>query len=152
MVKSHISEAESERSRPAPLPVQPQMIPQATSQVIPQVVPQVQIAQQVYPTSGFERHIISRVLPNRRSYVLKLILDLAAENRFSTKEIESILVDEKRLCGRTSFYAYLKELKYRGQISSANIDERSIIVSTGSKPQQVQKTFDEIVENLDRSG
>lgn len=142
LVKSHISSQKSE-SQHVQMPIMQSMAQPVSPSMMPPVA-------QVYPTSGFERHIISRVLPNRKSYVLKFIIDLAAENRFSTKEIESIVVDEKRLCGRTSFYGYLKELKYRGQIGTANIEERIIVVGTQSKPQQVQKTFDEIVDNLDK--
>lgn len=104
-----------------PMPFASQQVPQNISSLPPS---------QVFPQSGFERHIMSRVLPNRKGYVVKFILDLVAENRFSTKEIEEIVVKEKGLCGRTSFYAYLKELKYRGRISTANIDERAILVST----------------------
>ena len=95
-----------------------------------------------FPQSSFQRHIISRVMPNRKGYVLKFILDLIKENQYSTKEIEEVVVGEKQLCGRTSFYAYLKELKLKGRIAYAEIDERSILVCTD--PQQT------LGERLDR--
>jgi hypothetical protein len=84
--------------------------------------------------SSFQRHIISRVMPNRKGYVLKFILDLIGENKYSTKEIEEMVVNEKQLCGRTSFYAYLKELKLKGRINYAEIDERMVLINTD--PQQ----------------
>ena len=72
-------------------------------------------------------------MPNRRGYVLKFILNLASESKYSTKEVEEIVVNDKQLCGRTSFYAYLKELKLRGKLNYADIDERTIIVNTDSQ-------------------
>lgn len=135
LAKNHVESLKSElnevKSRPAQVVQAPVVAPQ------PQVAPPQPIQStltaphpQGIESTGFERHIMSRVMPNRKGYVLKFILDLVGENRFSTKEIEEIVVKEKRLCGRTSFYAYLKELRYRGKISTAEIDERSILVST----------------------
>jgi chromosome segregation ATPase len=83
--------------------------------------------------SSFQKHIMSRVLPNRKGYVLKFILDLISENKYSTKELEEIVVNEKQVCGRTSFYAYLKELKLKGRINYADIDERSILINTDTQ-------------------
>ncbi len=101
------------------------------------------VVQPVSPTqSSFQRHIISRVMPNRKGYVLKFILDLIKENQHSTKEIEETVVNEKQLCGRTSFYAYLKELKLKGRISYAEIDERQILICTDSQTS--------LMERLDR--
>jgi septal ring factor EnvC (AmiA/AmiB activator) len=131
LAKSHILEAKSEIFRqlealkPAPQPkvTEPQPIIQQVS------VPAIQ----AMTASSFQKHIISRVMPNRRGYVLKFILDLIAGNSYSTKEIEEIVVNEKQLCGRTSFYAYLKELKLKGRINYAEIDERQILVSTDTQ-------------------
>ncbi|MFH1063959.1 MAG: hypothetical protein V1729_02675 [Candidatus Woesearchaeota archaeon] len=110
-------------------------------QEIPQVIPPVMVQSASQPApqfmsspSSFQRHIMSRVMPNRRGYVLKFIVDLIGDNQRSTKEIEEIVVNEKQLCGRTSFYAYLKELKLKGRIAYAEIDDRTILVSTD--PQQ----------------
>ncbi len=141
MAESHILEVKSELSKqieeakrvqqqalqsivqPVQQPVQaPPQVQQPQMTVQPQIV-------SPGPTS-FQRHIISRVMPNRRGYVLKFILDLAGESKYSTKEVEEIVVNEKQLCGRTSFYAYLKELKLRGKLNYADIDERTIIIRT----------------------
>jgi len=124
MAKSHILEAKSESVAqiPAPQPVQlPQQIP------LPAAFPQVSAQ------ASFQRHIIQRVMPNRRGYVLSFILNLIKENKYSTKELEEIVVNEKQICGRTSFYAYLKELKLKGRINYAEIDERAILVSTDTQ-------------------
>jgi chromosome segregation ATPase len=130
LARSHITEAKSELSK------QIQAIKPAVQQPLPPPQP---IVQEVSPTvSSFQRHIMSRVMPNRKGYVLKFILDLAKESKYSTKEVEEIVVNEKQLCGRTSFYAYLKELKLRGKLSYADIDERTIIVSTDTQQRLVE--------------
>ncbi len=72
-------------------------------------------------------------MPNRKGYVLKFILGLIHDHNYSTKELEEVVVNEKQLCGRTSFYAYIKELKLKGRINYAEIDERTILVSTESQ-------------------
>ncbi|MBN1544747.1 hypothetical protein JW898_04780 [Candidatus Woesearchaeota archaeon] len=133
LARSHILEAKSELSQ------QIHALKAASHQVQVQPQPILQqiqpVAQQVSPApNSFQRHIMSRVLPNRKGYVLKFILDLVGENKYSTKELEEIVVSEKQLCGRTSFYAYLKELKLKGRINYAELDERQILVSTD--PQQ----------------
>jgi chromosome segregation ATPase len=128
LAKSHILEVKSElfRQLDALKPAQQQAV-QAQQPALQQVsVP-------VMAASSFQKHIISRVMPNRRGYVLKFMLDLIAGNAYSTKELEEIVVNEKQLCGRTSFYAYLKELKLKGRINYAEIDERQILVSTDSQ-------------------
>lgn len=130
LARSHINEAKSELSQ------QIQAMKPAVQQPLP---PHQPVVQQVSPAaSSFQRHIMSRVMPNRKGYVLKFILDLAKESKYSTKEVEEIVVNEKQLCGRTSFYAYLKELKLRGKLSYADIDERSIIVSTDTQQRLVE--------------
>ena len=70
---------------------------------------------------------------------------LISENKYSTKELEETVVNEKQLCGRTSFYAYIKELKLKGRIGYAEIDERTILVNTDS-----QQTLKRSVNDLDR--
>ncbi|MBW2972736.1 hypothetical protein KY359_06900 [Candidatus Woesearchaeota archaeon] len=145
LAKSHILEAKSELSEriealkelakqvqqappapPAPPAAQP--MPQPVQPPVQQVIQPVSL-----PPSSFQRHIMSRVLPNRKGYVLKMIMDLVGENKYSTKELEEIVVNEKQLCGRTSFYAYIKELKLKGRLNYAEIDERSILVSTDTQ-------------------
>ncbi|MBW2964315.1 hypothetical protein KY363_02550 [Candidatus Woesearchaeota archaeon] len=118
-------------NQPVQAPIQ-----QPEQMVQPVVQP---VFQQVPAQSSFQRHILSRVLPNRKGYVLKFIMDLVKENRHSTKEIEEIVVNDKQLCGRTSFYAYLKELKLRGRITYADIDERQILVSTDTQQTLMDK-------------
>jgi chromosome segregation ATPase len=78
--------------------------------------------------TGFEQKVMARLRPNRKSYVLQEMKKLISEAKFSTKEIEEIIVNEKNLCGRTSFYAYLKELKDRGSVAYSTINEQSVLV------------------------
>ena len=56
------------------------------------------------------------------------ILDLIDDNKRSTKEVEDIIVKEKQLCGRTSFYSYLRELKHKGKINYADVGDKTILV------------------------
>ena len=129
----NISESETSKPQQMQPAVQDQQFFQPQ-----QALPQVQMP--VFPpqaaSTAFERHIMSRVMPNRKGYILRYIMELASEQRYSTKEVEEIVVKEKNLCGRTSFYAYLKELKMRGKLSYANIDERSIVVNVEKNTQQ----------------
>ncbi|MBI4738020.1 hypothetical protein HY772_00365 [Candidatus Woesearchaeota archaeon] len=81
----------------------------------------------------FEKHLIARVKPNRRPYIMNLILETVAASGYSTKEIEDIVVKEKQLCGRTTFYAYIKELRDKGKIDTASINDRQILVTMQNK-------------------
>lgn len=78
----------------------------------------------------FEQHVLARVRPNRKNFVMQQVLDLIEDNKYSTREVEDIIVNEKQLCGRTSFYSYLRELKHRGKINYADIGEKTILVMT----------------------
>jgi len=128
--KVKIEASEAKNARPAPQAPQPAPIPAPQPQPIQPIQP---VVQQVSASTPFQRHIMSRVMPNRKGYVIKFIMDLVKESKFSTKEVEEIVVNEKQLCGRTSFYAYLKELKLKGRLGYAEIDERTILVSTDSQ-------------------
>ncbi|MFC1722650.1 hypothetical protein ACFL0V_00770 [Nanoarchaeota archaeon] len=122
--------AKSETLEPIQQQVEQQIQPQA--QVLPP-----QESRMAYPDpSSFQQHIISRVMPNRKGYIMNFIKELVSEGRYSTKEIEEMVVKEKNLCGRTSFYAYLKEMKYRGKIGYADIDDRSMLVNLENQHNQ----------------
>jgi hypothetical protein len=77
----------------------------------------------------FEKHLIARAKPNRRSYILNMIMETISSNNYSTKEIEDIIVKEKQLCGRTTFYSYIKELRDKNKIDNASINDRLILVA-----------------------
>ncbi|MFC1691367.1 hypothetical protein ACFL0W_04260 [Nanoarchaeota archaeon] len=79
--------------------------------------------------SGFERQILARVRPNRKNFVMNEILELINQNKHSTGEIEDIIIKQKNLCGRTSFYAYLRELKNLGKIDYADANGKSFLVA-----------------------
>ena len=106
---------------------------QSNKEPVPQPTPPPQAYSPLQTTlqdikSNFERHIVSRIRPNRKNYVLQFILNLVGEGSYSTKELEAVVVNEKQLCGRTSFYAYLKELKLRNKLNYAEVDDRSVLV------------------------
>ena len=61
--------------------------------------------------------------PVKKEYVLQQILNLIAKESYTTKQIETIIVKEKMLCGRTAFYDYLRELKSRNMVEA---DERGL--------------------------
>ena len=59
---------------------------------------------------------------------MQKILDTIGEEGYSTKELERIIVEEQQLCGRTSFYAYIKELRLKKQISVKEKEFDKILV------------------------
>lgn len=91
------------------------------------------LSQQTMP-GYFEKHLLARAKPNRRSYITSLILETIASHKYSTKEIEDMIVKEKQLCGRTTFYAYVKELRDKGRIDTASINDRQILVTVQNNP------------------
>ena len=77
---------------------------------------------------SFEDDLISKVRPNRKQYIVGQIKELISQNKYSTKQIERVMVDEKRLCGRTSFYSYIKEMRYKGVADYATVGDKNILV------------------------
>ncbi len=61
----------------------------------------------------FEQKVIYQLKSKRKEYVIQQILNLVNEKKYLTKELEERIVKEKGLCGRTTFYDYLKELRNR---------------------------------------
>jgi len=57
--------------------------------------------------------VIYQLKSKRKEYVIQQILNLVNEKKYLTKELEERIVKEKGLCGRTTFYDYLKELRNR---------------------------------------
>jgi len=76
------------------------------------------------PVSGlksspkFVNRIISMIRPQRKEFVSQKILELVEKGSLTTKQIETVIVTERHLCGRTAFYDYLKELKYQNLIKT----------------------------------
>lgn len=83
--------------------------------------------------SRFEENIIRRIRPNRKNYIMREMLKLIDENKYSTKEIEHTIVREKNLCGRTAFYSYLKELNLKGEIEKAELGAKKVLVKSSSR-------------------
>ncbi len=87
------------------------------------------------PVSGlksagmFVTKIVSMIRPQKKEYVMQKIMDYVEKGEFTTKQIETIIVREKSLCGRTAFYDYLKELKYKKSIKTAIKHGRTVLVS-----------------------
>ena len=73
--------------------------------------------------SKFERVVIAKARPIKKEYVMNHIIEMAAKGNHTTKQIETIIVREKMICGRTAFYDYLRELKARGML---RVDERGL--------------------------
>ncbi len=76
---------------------------------------------------SFERRVIEQIRTNRKDYVLQQILNLAAKKTLSTKQIERIIVGEKMLCGRTTFYDYLRELRHKNLIKDDSFGAKRVI-------------------------
>ncbi|MBI2137356.1 hypothetical protein HYU12_02445 [Candidatus Woesearchaeota archaeon] len=76
---------------------------------------------------GFVSRIVSMIRPQRKEYVMQKILELAEKGDYTTKQIETVIVREKGLCGRTAFYDYLKELKYKGLLKPWQKSGRKVL-------------------------
>ncbi len=88
--------------------------------------------------SAFEETLIRKVRPRKKEYVLQQILHAASEG-LSTKEMEQVIVGEKKLCGRTAFYAYLKELRLLGRLGMGRTNLRTNLGSETSEASVVQE-------------
>jgi len=86
----------------------------------------------VTKNSRFEENIMSRIRPNRKSYIIQEMLKLIEENKYSTKEIEYVIVREKNLCGRTAFYSYLKELRLKDVIGKTELGMKKVLARSSS--------------------
>ena len=65
----------------------------------------------------FEQKVVRKVMQNKRNLVLNEMLRAISSQHPSTKELEKTIVEEKELCGRTTFYSYLKQLRDTGQVT-----------------------------------
>ncbi len=75
----------------------------------------------------FSHKIIAQMRPVKKEYVLQQILNLVEKESYTTKQIETIVVREKTLCGRTAFYDYLRELKHRGMVVESASGSRRVL-------------------------
>ncbi|MBI4438468.1 hypothetical protein HY640_00885 [Candidatus Woesearchaeota archaeon] len=74
----------------------------------------------------FDNKVVAISRPIKKDYIMQQILNMAEKGQYTTKQIETIIVREKMLCGRTAFYDYLKELRLRNSIEEG---PRSTIIS-----------------------
>ncbi len=86
----------------------------------------------------FENKVVSMLRSRRKDYVLKQILELAAKESHSTREIEEIVVGEKALCGRTAFYDYLRELKHKKMLKRHELGSKKVISAEKGGFEQVR--------------
>lgn len=61
----------------------------------------------------FVNRIVSMIRSQKKEYVMQKIMELAEKEEHSTKELETVIVNEKGFCGRTAFYDYLRELRHK---------------------------------------
>lgn len=86
------------------------------------------------PVSGlksenkFVKRIASIIRPQRKEFVMQKILDLTEKGSYTTKQIETVIVKEKGLCGRTAFYDYLKELKIKNMVKINHQNGRKVLI------------------------
>jgi len=85
------------------------------------------------PRSKFKEKIAYQIMSNRKNFIIQKIMELASKNKYSTKDIEKIIVEEKQFCGRTAFYSYLKELKLKNAIDQATIGSKKVLVEASSR-------------------
>ncbi len=78
--------------------------------------------------SNFETRILHRILKKKKPYIMQKIMESIDENELSTKELERVIVDEKGLCGRTTFYDYLRELRIKKQVRLKENEFSTVLV------------------------
>lgn len=76
----------------------------------------------------FEQKVIYQLKSKRKEYVVHQVLNLVNEKKYSTKELEEKIVREKGLCGRTTFYDYLKELRNKKIIGYKDTGVSKILI------------------------
>lgn len=86
----------------------------------------------------FENKVVSMLRTRRKDYILKQILELAAREAYSTREIEEIIVGEKALCGRTAFYDYLRELKHKKMVKYGENGSKKVVAAEKVGEEQVR--------------
>ncbi len=85
------------------------------------------------PVSGlkqgnrFVNKIVSMIRPQRKEYVMQKMLELVEKGNCTTKQIETVIVREKGLCGRTAFYDYMKELRYKNLVKTGQKNGRNVL-------------------------
>ena len=77
---------------------------------------------------GFVKRVIAMIRPQKKDYVLKKILEYIDSGSYTTKHLETVIVREKQLCGRTAFYDYLKELRLKGDIKTDQKNGKKVLV------------------------
>ena len=73
--------------------------------------------------------LTSAINSQRQDYVIKKILDLTEKGMYSTKQIEDFIVKEQGLCGRTTFYQYLRDLRNRRMILQEKKNGKPVLSS-----------------------
>ncbi|MBI2580890.1 hypothetical protein HYV85_03715 [Candidatus Woesearchaeota archaeon] len=86
----------------------------------------------------FENKVVTAIRSRLKDYILKQILELAAKETHSTREIEEIIVGEKALCGRTAFYDYLRELKHKRMIRHSEKGSKKVVVAEKAGLEEVR--------------
>jgi hypothetical protein len=90
-------------------------------------------------SSVFEEKALRELRTHRKEYVLRKILDTLESDQFSTNALEEVIVERKGLCGRTSFFAYVKELRLQGLIDDVLVGKRKILAVNGKIAKKTER-------------
>ncbi len=77
----------------------------------------------------FASKIMGMIRPQKKEYVVQKILDFVESGNYTTKQIETVIVREKGLCGRTAFYDYMKEMRYKNLVKIGQKNGRKVLKS-----------------------
>lgn len=77
-----------------------------------------------------DRKIIAQTRSIKKDYIIHQIMDFIEKNSVTTKELETVIVKEKMLCGRTAFYDYLRELRNKNIIKNSGFGLKNVLVAT----------------------
>lgn len=79
----------------------------------------------------FEEQMVERARSNRKNFTQNLILEMAEKQKYTTVQIEKVIVEEKRLSGRTTFYAYLREMRAKGLLEDLEVGSITVLARSG---------------------
>jgi len=74
-----------------------------------------------------KREVLKRFSRKRRELVKSKIKELIAGRSIELAELKDLIVDSLAYCSKASFYRYMDELKAKGVVELAAIDNRQVV-------------------------
>ena len=78
--------------------------------------------------SNLEAEFLKKFKKNKKNIIKSKILSLIKDNKLDRSQLKSLLVDQLNYCSKASFYRYLQEMLYEGQISKVDSREKQYFI------------------------